>query len=139
MSIRAATPYFLLNGRTEQAIALYQQALGARTETLQRFGDMPGGCPAALKNRVMHAELRVGGAVLMMSDGPQDTPQAPGGGNVSVALSFDDPAQLRRGFDALAATGKVIQPVIDAPWGGLFGVVQDEFGISWMVNSDKKA
>jgi len=138
MSIQAATPYFILNGRVEQAIALYARALGARTEALQRFGDMPGSCPDAMKNRVMHAELRVGSALLMMSDGPQDNPQ-PDGGSVSVALAFDDPAELRRGFDALASSGKVIQPLIDAPWGGLFGVVRDEFGIHWMVNSVTKA
>ncbi|MFP2903982.1 VOC family protein [Pyxidicoccus sp. 3LFB2] len=138
MSIQAATPYFLLNGQVEKAISLYERALGARTETLQRFGDMPGGCPTAMKNRVMHAELRVGGALLMMSDGPQDE-AVPNGGRVSVALAFDDPAELRRSFDALAATGQVIEPILDAPWGGLFGVVRDEFGIHWMVNSDTKA
>lgn len=142
MSIRAVTPYFLLNGRVERAISLYERALGARVETLQRFGDVPGGCPAAMKSRVMHAELRVGSALLMMSDGPEDKPEDKSlsdGGNVSVALAFDDPAELRRGFDALASSGKVIEPVFDAPWGGLFGVVRDEFGIHWMVNSDAKA
>jgi PhnB protein len=138
MSIQAATPYFILNGRVEQAIVLYERALGARTEALQRFGDMPGSCPDAMKNRVMHAELRVGSALLMMSDGPEDKPGTDGG-SVSVALAFDDPAELRRGFDALASSGKVIQPLIDAPWGGLFGVVRDEFGIHWMVNNVAKA
>jgi uncharacterized glyoxalase superfamily protein PhnB len=38
--------------------------------------------------------------------------------------------------ETLGATGKVIEPILDTPWGGLFGVVQEEFGIHWMVNSD---
>ncbi len=134
MTIQAATPYFILNGRAEQAIALYQRALGAKLETLQRFGDVDQGCPAAMKSRVMHAALRVGDASLMMSDGPNDEAPAPGG-SVSVALHFDDADQARRCFDALATNGKVIQPLIDAPWGDLFGVLCDEFGISWMFNS----
>lgn len=139
MSIQAATPYFHLNGRVERAIAFYERTLGARTQALQRFGDMPGSCPDALKNRVMHAELRVGGALLMMSDGPQDLPMPEGGHIMSVALAFDDPAELRRSFDALASSGQVIAPIFDAPWGGLFGAVCDEFGISWMLNSVTKA
>jgi PhnB protein len=134
MTIKAATPYFLLNGNTEQAIALYQHALGAKLETLQRFGDVDQSCPAAMKSRVMHAALRVGDALLLMSDGPNEGGPAHSG-NVSVALQFDDPDQARRAFDALATKGKVVQPLIDAPWGALFGVVGDEFGIHWMFNS----
>ncbi|MFY0572219.1 VOC family protein [Archangium lansingense] len=137
MTIKAVTPYFLLNGKTEQAIALYQRALGAKVETMQRFGDVDGSCPAAMKNRVMHAALQVGDAVLLMSDGSKDDEAPSQSGNVSVALQLDDPDQARRCFDALATNGKVVQPLIDAPWGALFGVVSDEFGINWMFNSAK--
>jgi len=134
MTIKAATPYFILNGRTEQAIAFYQRALGAKVEAMQRFGDVDQSCPAAMKSRVMHAALRVGDAVLMMSDGSDDS-TPPQSGNVNVALEFDDPDQARRCFDALATNGKVVQPLIDAPWGALFGALGDEFGINWMFNS----
>lgn len=138
MSIQSATPYFILNGKAEQAIALYQRALGARVESLQRFGDVHQSCPEAQKDRVMHAALRVGGALLMMSDGSGDGP-GPDGGNVSVALDFDDPAVARRAFDALAASGTIIEPLFDAPWGALFGVVRDELGIPWMFNCATKS
>ncbi|RKH38718.1 hypothetical protein [Corallococcus sicarius] len=80
MSIQSAIPYFHLNGRVERAIALYQRVLGARTETLQRFGDVDGSCPAAMKSRVMHAELRVGSALLMMVN---STPGAKAGARQS--------------------------------------------------------
>lgn len=141
MTIKSATPYFILNGRAEQAIAFYQRALGATVEMQQRFGDVDQSCPAAMKSRVMHAMLRVGDAVLMMSDGGPSGDVPPQSGNVNVALQFDDAAQARRCFDALATNGKVVQPLIDAPWGGMFGALADEFGINWMFNSaqDKKA
>jgi PhnB protein len=137
MAIQSATPYLILHGKAEQAVALYQRALGAKVESLQRFGDMDQSCPEAQKNLVMHAVLRVGGAMLMMSDGPSEEPR-PDGGNVSVALNLDDTGEARRAFDALAASGVVIQPLIDAPWGALFGVVRDEFGIPWMFNAATK-
>jgi len=138
MSIQAATPYLMLNGKSQQAIALYQRALGAKVEVLQRFGDVDGSCPDALKDRVMHAALRVGSALLMMSDGPSAEASPPDGGSVSVALDFNDAEAGRQAFDALAASGTVIQPLIDAPWGALFGVVRDEVGIPWMFNCATK-
>lgn len=135
MTIKAATPYFILNGRTEQAIAFYQRALGAKVEALQRFGDGNPNCPTALKDRIMHAALRVGDAVVMMSDGGPEESALPKNGNVNVALEFDDPDQARSCFDALATNGQVVQPLIDAPWGGMFGALGDQFGINWMFNS----
>ena len=136
MPILTATPYLILNGAAVRAIPFYEQALGAKTETLQRFGEVNQSCPEAQKHLVMHAELRVGEARLMMSDGPgEGAPMA--GGAVSVALNFNDAAQLRRSFDALATQGQVIQPVIDAPWGDVFGVVSDQFGVSWMMTAPR--
>lgn len=138
MSIQAATPYLILSGRAERAILLYQRALGARTEMLQRFGEVDKSCPAARRELVMHAALRVGSALLMLSDGPEETPNPAPRGAVSVALDFDDEAELRRVFDGLVATGKPVMPVFDAPWGATFGVVEDEFGVTWMLNFSKR-
>lgn len=138
MTIQAATPYFILNGNVERALSLYEHALGATVESLQRFGDVDESCPEAMRDKVMHAELRIGSAILMMSDGPGEVPAGvtPGSGNVSVAVAFDDEKEMRRAFDHLAADGSVIEAIFPAPWGALFGVVQDELGIHWMFNCD---
>jgi PhnB protein len=136
MTIQAATPYLILTGKADQAIEFYQHALKASTEALVRFGEM-GNCPEAHRNLVMHAALRVGKALLMLSDGRPDGPSAPGGA-VHVALELDDADELKRVFDALSVGGQVIQPIIDAPWGGFFGAVDDRFGIGWMFNCTKK-
>jgi PhnB protein len=77
-------------------------------------------------------------ALLMLSDGPDASPPNHPG-TVSVALDFDDAAELRRSFDGLAEKGSVIVPVFNAPWGGPFGVVHDEFGVSWMLNGRENA
>ena len=136
-SICPVRDYLILSGHAERAIALYSQALGARTEALQRFGDVDKSCPAARRELVMHAALRIGNALVMLSDGPEEASLPAGRGAVSVALDFDSEAELRRVFDALVATGKPILPVFDAPWGAIFGVVEDELGISWMLNHSK--
>lgn len=136
MSIRTATPYFILNGKADQALEFYQQALRATVEARTRFGDIDGSCSIAQRDKVMHAELRAGQARLMLSDGPGEGP-LPETGVVSVALELDDGAEMRRCFDALSVSGKVIQPIFDSPWGTLFGVVTDRFGVSWMLDCKK--
>jgi PhnB protein len=136
MTIQAATPYLILGGKADQAIALYERALQAKTEAVMRFGDMDKSCPEALRNNVMHAALRVGKALVMLSDGPGSAPPAPTGA-VNIALDFEEPEEMQRCFDALAASGKVFQAIIAAPW-GLFGSLQDELGIHWMFNCTSK-
>ena len=79
MSVRNATPYLLFNGHAREAIALYEAALGAQIESISRFGDVDQSCPEARRDLVMHAALRVDGALLMLSDGPFDQPLPPTG------------------------------------------------------------
>lgn len=139
MTIKNATPYLILSGKAEPAIALYERALGAKVEAKMRFGDVQESCPVAMKDRVMHAQLRVGSALLMLSDGDGEGAAAsPGTSTVEVALDFSDAAEAQRSFDALGATGKVRVPLAPAPWGALFGAVTDEFGIKWMFNVEQK-
>jgi|SRR5690606_17137094 len=138
MTLNAATPYLILGGRAEQAIALYREAFGATVEALQRFGDVDRSCPEAQRHLIMHAALRAGKALFFMSDGPGEGPKASDGA-VSVALDWDDTDEARRSFDRLAASGQVVQPLIDTPWGALFGVVRDELGVAWMFNARKSA
>ena len=139
-SIIGVTPYLVLNGKAEQAIELYQRALGAELQQLRRFGDVDKSCPDASKDRIMHAELRLGNALLMLSDGAGVEAAggiaAPGGRSpaINVALGLTDPAETRRCFDALAGSGTVLEPLTDAPWGGMFGVLRDAMGITWMLN-----
>lgn len=135
MPTRSITPYLVVAGRAQAAIALYTRALGARTEVVTRFGDVDGSCPEARRDLVMHAELRIGDALLMISDGAGNRGPTEGG-PVSIALDFADADETRRSFDALAEGGKVIEPLFRPPWADLFGVVQDPFGVCWMFNHD---
>ena len=71
MSIKQVNPYILLSGTGAKAIALYESALGATTGAVTHYGDMPGTCVGEdRKHLIMHAELRLGEHVLMLSDCP---------------------------------------------------------------------
>jgi PhnB protein len=133
MTIRSASPYLQLDGKTEAAIALYTSALGAKTETLLRFGDLPAsGLTGERGQRVLHAVIRIGDAVIMASDGPRDA-NLPSG-NVAIALDFDDPADMAQKFEALATGGKIDFPLHDTFYGGKLGGLTDSFGVRWMFN-----
>jgi PhnB protein len=133
MTITTATPYLIVNGRARRALALYEHALGATTESLQRYVDIDRACPEEMRELVMHAVIRFGHTRLMLSDGSGPAP-VPTGGSVSVALEFDDAEQMHRSFAALAETGTIVQDIFRAPWDALFGIVTDELGVTWMCN-----
>ena len=135
--IKQLNPYLNFNGTAAKAIALYEQALGAKTENVMRYGDIPGNTPAPQnKDLVIHARLHIGGGIVMVSD---TTPEmrVPESGNVHVCLDFDDPADQKKKFDALSAGGKVTMPLQDTFWGAKFGMLVDAYGISWMFNCNK--
>jgi PhnB protein len=138
MAINQLSPYLNFDGTADKAIKLYERALGAKVEQLQRFSDIPGAKPDPQNGqRVMHASLRIGSGTIMISD------TQPGmvftvGNNVHVCLAFSDPDEMGGKFDALAAGGKVTMPLQDTFWGARFGMLTDAFGINWMFNAQLK-
>jgi PhnB protein len=134
MAIRKLNPYLSFGGTAAKAIAHYEKALGAKVESVQRFGEVPD-MPVApeAKDRVMHAVLHVGEGVIMLSDGMPGVP-VPSESNTHVTLDFDDADEMSRRFDALAAGGKVTMPLQDTFWGARFGMLTDPYGIRWMFN-----
>lgn len=136
MSIKQLNPYLNFNGTAEQAIRLYESVLGATTEGLMRWGDMPGATvPAEQKDRVMHALLHLGASTLMISDVPSSAP-APSASNVHVCLHFDDVADMTSRFERLAKDGTITHPLQDTFWGARFGMLTDAFGVRWMFNCE---
>ena len=138
MSIRKLNPYLNFNGTAAKAIKLYESALGATVENVMPWTDMPGQPPnPETKDRLMHAVLRIGEGVVMLSDSPPGVPGAVGT-NMHVMLDFDDAADMARKFDALSAGGKVTMPLQDTFWGAKFGMLTDAHGVSWMFNCETR-
>jgi len=129
-------PYLLFGGRCEEAIAFYKDALRAEIVFKMLYNDSPqpmppGSVPAGFENKVMHATLRVGGSVLMVSDG--NTLGANFAG-FTLSLSYETPEEADMVFEALAAGGQVKMPMAKTFWSPRFGMLADRFGVSWMVS-----
>src|ERR1700720_3257591 len=97
MTIQKLNPYILLNGTTEKAIRLYESALGAKTENITRYGEGKT-IPPEHKELIMHAAIRIGDGVVMLSDATPDRP-APAGGNIQIALNFAEAPAMEKAFD----------------------------------------
>jgi PhnB protein len=134
---RMVQPYLFFNGRCEQAIEFYRQAVGAEISERLRVKDSPepcnppGGLPAGYENRIMHCNLRIGGTSFMASDGCSTEPQDFQG--FTLTLTVPNEAEADRAFGALADGGKVKMPLARTFWSPRFGVVEDRFGVGWMV------
>lgn len=132
--------YLFFEGRCEEALQFYAEALGARTKMLMRFKDNPDpqpaggdGCAgnAASGDKVLHAEFTLGETTLMASDGmASGKPEFKGVGQ-SITTASD--AETKRLFDALADGGQIQLPLARTFFSSAFGMVSDRFGVTWMV------
>lgn len=139
------TPYLSFDGKTREAFAFYEQALGARIQAMLSYADMPAppasteGCaggPVPSGDGIMHACLVLpGGAMLFAGDVPPGM-AFQGVTGVMVALQFDTVEQAEVAFQALSQGGQVTMPMSPTFWARTFGMLTDRYGISWAVNGE---
>ena len=127
---RTITPYITVRGAAG-AIDFYKRAFGA--EEKER---MPG--PDG--KSVMHAELKIGDSLLMLSDEFPEmgcrSPEALGGSTGYLFLYVPDvDSAFKRALDAGA---KASMPPADMFWGDRFGKVTDPFGHVWGLGTHKE-
>lgn len=137
----AVNPYIFFNGRCEEAIQFYGKTLGAEPMMLMRYKDAPPEVKAQQsqqsqqcgskmdENQVMHARVRIGDAIVMLSDGPCSGKYD----GFSLSLALSTAADAERSFAALSAGGSVDMPLAKTFFSPAFGMLTDRFGVKWMV------
>ncbi len=128
-------PYLFFDGRCEEALSFYREAIGAETTFLMRFKDNPepqAGCaPPGADDKVMHASFRIGDSTIMASDGRcEGRPSFQGFG---LSISVRDEAEADRVFNRLNEGGQALVPLGRTFFSPRFGMVTDRFGVTWMV------
>jgi PhnB protein len=126
--LRTVTPRLVVrNGAA--AIEFYGKAFGAE-ELGERFTG-PGG-------EVIHAEIRIGDSVVMITeesddDAPAKSPQSLGGVvSAIMALYWED---VDAAWDRAVATGaEIMYPLADQFYGERGGRLRDPFGQQWMMS-----
>jgi PhnB protein len=125
-------PYINFKDTTKAAMEFYQTVFGGKLD-MNTFKE--GGMPAGVDdNKIMHAQLDAeNGMMFMASDTPPSMEYTPGAA-ISISLSGDNEAELRGYWDKLQVGGTIVMPLEKAPWGDIFGMLTDKFGIKWLVN-----
>jgi len=129
------SPYLSFRDNARQAMDFYHSVFGGEL-TASTFAEFQASDDPAEQDKIMHSMLTTsGGLVLMASDTPSRMDYTPGN-NFSISLSGDkaDEDELRGYWDKLAADGTQTMPLSPAPWGDIFGMCTDKFGINWLVN-----
>ena len=118
----SVTPYLIVDDAA-RALDFYRDALGA--VELYRI---------PMAGKIVHAEIRIGNAILMLSDEwPEMQALGPNkrGGPTASFLIYTEDADAAHGR-ALAAA-REDRPPADQPWGDRMGSVIDPFGHKWTL------
>lgn len=129
-------PYLFFEGRAEEAANFYKAAVGAEVTMLMRYREAPDAPPPEVLapgngDKVMHMAINVGGSVYFMSDG--GCSGKPIFAGFALSLSVPDAAAADRAFAALSDGGKVTMPIGETFFSPRFGMVEDRFGLGWMI------
>ncbi len=127
--------YIGFSDNAREAMEFYKSVFGGELhmDTFGSFADkMSVGDED--KDKIMHAYLKGDSGVELMG---ADTPSGMDlrtGSQITLTLNGDDEATLRAYWDQLADGGTITMPLEKAPWGDVFGMLTDKFGISWMID-----
>jgi PhnB protein len=134
--MKGTVAYLNFDGNCGQAMKFYERCFGGEL-TLMPFSQGPGDFPPEVKNRVMHAQLGKGSSmVLMASDIRPGQPFAQGS-NFFILVLCESVEEIDRIFNALGEKGQILMPLSNTFWAARFGMVKDQFGVSWMLNFEK--
>ncbi|GAB3413558.1 VOC family protein [Niabella aquatica] len=131
-------PYLYFNGNCEEAFNFYKSVFRAEFKYIGRYKDVPQTDRSVFSdqdNKIMHVSLPISSeTTLMGSDNAALFRQGGSINNFSLAISTDKKEEADRLFQALSIHGEVKLPINETFWGSYYGIVTDQFGISWKVS-----
>jgi PhnB protein len=130
-----SNPYLNFRNNSREVLDYYQSVFGGTT-TINTFAEFNASDDPEEKNWVMHGQLESPtGIVLMMADTPKSMEYTPGRAmSISIGGEHNEEDALRGYWEKLTDGGNIIMPLETAEWGGLFGMVVDRFGATWMIS-----
>jgi PhnB protein len=132
-------PYLMFDAQCEAAFKFYEECLHGRTVCMMTYENTPLDlqAPPDWRNKISHATFAVAEFILYGADALPGHYKKPQG--FALQFNLSDPVEADRIFNALAKNGSVQMPLQETFWALRFGVLVDQFGISWHINCEKQA
>jgi PhnB protein len=131
------TPYLLFDGTCHQAMEFYKSCFGGEL-TVTKVKDSPAKDQMApfQMNKTLNARLRSGNLEISASDWlrPDRTPIR--GNTVCLFLSGGTFEELKALFEKLSEEAEVTDPLKEMFF-GVYGALNDKFGVRWMFTAAK--
>jgi len=128
--------YVNYRGCCEEAFHFYEQHLGGRITGMTRHGSQPNpNIPTDWKDKVLHARIEIGNAVLMGADIPQAEPMR----SAYLTLTVDHEADAERIYGLLIESGEIFMKLEKKPFANRFAMLRDRFGTSWLLLHETSA
>jgi PhnB protein len=122
--------YVNYRGTCEEAFKFYEQHLGGRIMAVSRHSDQPNpGIPADWKDKVAHAQIEIGGAIVMGADIPNAEPMR----SAYLTVMHETEEEADRIYALLADGGEIFMKMERTFFANRFAMLRDKFGTSWML------
>ncbi|WP_340020879.1 VOC family protein [Paenibacillus sp. FSL K6-1096] len=129
-------PYILVDGSAGEAIAFYQEALGAKVLFKQTVGEGPQNPEKPMteqeKARIAHAVLLAGDSKFFVADYEPEMPRSRGN-SINVCLSVATADEAQKLYTALKAGGTVDIELAPTYYSPAYSMVTDKFGVCFQI------
>jgi PhnB protein len=122
--------YANYRGHCEEAFRFYEQHLGGRITSIVRHKEQPNpNIPPEWGDKILHAHIEIGNAVLMGADVPTAEPMR----SAYLTLTTDTEADAERIYAVLVDGGQIFMKMEKMPFANRFAMLRDRFGANWML------
>ncbi|MDF2669082.1 MAG: hypothetical protein K0R67_1388 [Paenibacillus sp.] len=129
------TTYIFSEDAKAQA-EFYTNALGGEILSIMTYGQLPD-AQKGLEDKVLHLSLVAAGVNFFMCDSIHEPIRK--GNSINQCLEFATETEAHEAFNNLAEGGFIKDPLKPAFWGTLFGLLEDKFGVFWMITTEAAA
>jgi len=123
--------FLTFEGNCTEVLDFYAKVFktaGSRT----LYGEAPDGVVPGFENKIMYADMLIGGVNVMFSDVPPDFEHI-AGNNFVLTYTSNNHDEVRRVFEAISEGGIVNHNLEKTFFSELYSMVTDKFGISWNI------
>jgi PhnB protein len=130
--------YLFFKGNCSEALDFYRGVFGISVECVITYGQGPPELmPSGWSEKIFHSTAKFGGTLVNMADSIEEDRAKFGG--FALLAHMDSDCEAERVFDALKTDGAVSVPLEPTFWASRYGIVTDQFGVTWKVQSSSAA